>query len=328
MATLLVNHKMNPALAARVHASVTGQRGKLSAPHSTARWMSRVRFGVVAGLVVLVVSIGVSLRREKAELEQARAALLLQWSAQADSLSTQDQSFTERAEKSLNGLTGPFTSDLVADELKTPGAFAKALTRPAVYVRGALSALEGSSAAVARAASDSGKDTLLLCLMDPPPARDEKTLLAKARLALSGGNAFLQATHSALRLFDAEVGLPILLPPWSERIKTAKSTPDLQRIERELKRAPLASAKRALRAELLIAVLDEPSDKGTVTELDGEAPHYIRLNVIELYSAKALLKMRKRVDPGWVTPNRRSQYARELDGCRFALDVLATVRGE
>jgi len=142
------------------------------------------------------------------------------------------------------------------------------------------------------------------------------------------GNAFLQATQSALRLYDAEVGLPILLPSWSERIKTAKSAPDLQRIERELKRAPLASAQRVLRAELLIAVLDEPSDQGTVTELDGEAPHYIRLNVIELDSAKVLLRTRKRADPSWVTANRRSQYARELDGCRFAIDVHATVRGE
>ena len=164
--------------------------------------------------------------------------------------------------------------------------------------------------------------------MDPPPTRDEKALLAKARLAMSGGSAFLQATQSALRLYDAEVGLPILLPPWSERIKAAKGAQELQRIERELKRAPLASAKRALRSELLIAVLDEPSDQGTVTELDGEAPHYIRLNLIELDSAKALLRIRKRVDPSWITANRRSQYARELDGCRFALDVYAKVRGE
>ena len=319
---------MNPALAARVHASVTGQRNKPSVSHSTARWMSRVRFGVVTGLVVLAVSIILSLRHEKAELEQSRAALFTQWQAQAGSISPRDQTFIKRVEQSLSGLTGLYTSDLVADELKISGAFAKALTSAAVYVRGPVSTLDGSSAAVAKVAADSGKDTLLLCLMDPPPTRDEKTLLAKARLAMSGSNAFLQATQSALRLYDAEVGLPILLPPWSARIKTAKNAQDLQRIEREFKRAPLASAKRLLRSELLIAALDEPSDKGTVTELDGEAPHYIRLAVIELNSAKVLLRMRKRVDPSWVTANRRSQYARELDGCRFAFDVHATVRGE
>ena len=63
------------------------------------------------------------------------------------------------------------------------------------------------------------------------------------------------------------------------------------------------------------------------TELDGENAHYVRLVVLELETGRALLVVRRQVDPTWVSPNRRSLYARELDGCKLALEVRDAVQG-
>lgn len=91
------------------------------------------------------------------------------------------------------------------------------------------------------------------------------------------------------------------------------------RLEREFKRAPLAATKATLTAERLLAVFDEPNDAGGVTEMDGEHAHSVRVLMWDLTTNKLLLKFRTKVDPAWITPNRRSQYARELDSCKLAV---------
>jgi hypothetical protein len=162
--------------------------------------------------------------------------------------------------------------------------------------------------------------------MAPPRDRDEKTLLVSARFALAGGSPLHRSTQTVSRLHDVEVGLPLLQRPWRERISAARSDLELQRLENEFRRTSINLTKQALRSELLIIAIDERNLPGTVTELDGEAPHDIRLMITELSTNRLLLRVRKRVDPSWITPNRRPQYARELDGCRFALAVRETVR--
>ncbi len=325
MATLLVNPKMNPALAARIEASVSGRKGRRTASHVTARWTSWVRIGLVVGVAWLAVSILLSVRRERAELAHARASLLARWREQSVSLTPKERTFLERVDRALATLRGSAPGEVITAEVRAAGGLLKVLGRPAVYLRGPVALLDGTAGAVTRAAADSGKDTLLLCLLDPPSGRDEKTLLTKARLALGGGTSLAEQTQNVLRLHDAEVGLPVLLDPWSERIKAARDGQALSRVERDFKRTPIGAAKRALRSELLIAVLDEPTDKASITELDGEAPHMVRLAIVELDSARTLLSIRRHVDPNWISPRRRPQYARELDGCRFAIDVHEAV---
>jgi hypothetical protein len=281
----------------------------------------------VALLVWLAVSIVVSVRHERAALERTRQALFAQWSAEATSLKPEDHAFLDRVQHPLADLRGAYAGDFIAPELRLPEALARLLARSAIYFRATEMALDGSPAAIARAASESGKDTLLLCLLIPPPNATEKTLLAKARLAMAGGAAFMQPTQTAMRLNDVQAGLPVLQKAWGDRIRAAKTESELQQLEREFKRAPLGSTKRALHAELLIGALDERSDGGSVTELDGEAPHNIRLVVTELASNRVLIRLRRHADPSWITANRRPQYARELDGCRFALDVHGAVHG-
>lgn len=327
MSTLLVNQKMDAALIERIEASLSGRRKQGGAAHSTARLTSLVRLGAALGIIAVVAAAVVARHRERAELARARAALFETWTAQTTPMAPGDRGFLPRLEQVLAGFSGAYPGDLVAESLGTMGRFLAVLTRPSVYVRGPLGAF-GSPAGVAKAASESGKDALLLCLLEPPASRAEKTLLTKARIALGGGASVQQATPSVRRLHDIEVSLPFLLPSWGERVQDAKDMQALLRLERELKKAPVLAAKSVLRAELLIAALDEPNDAGGVTELDGEHAHSIRLLILDLVADKPLLRIRRQLDPSWITPNRRSQYARELDGCKFALDVHDAVHAQ
>ena len=112
---------------------------------------------------------------------------------------------------------------------------------------------------------------------------------------------------------------------WGERLKNASNEVELRRLELVWRKAPIGAAKKVVQAELVIAVFDEPAT-GEVTELDGESAHDVRIVLVDLSCGKPLLRLRRRVDPGWITPNLRSRYARELDGCKFAMAVRDAVR--
>lgn len=324
MPTFLVSRKMNPALARRVEASVTGRLRRGTATHASARLMRRVRVIFGLGLVALIVSIVLSLRHEHDMLRKTRESLASKWEAETTTLHGTDPDFVRTVETKLVELANRYSGDFIAEELKPKGAFAQVMAKPAVYIRGPLASF-ASSDTVAKASRESGKDTLLLCLVDPPEERDEKALLEQARVSLFSSVAMQAATSNVLRFYDAEAGMPYLSSAFADRIKDAKDDLQLELLSREFRVAPIALAKRAVRSELLIFVVDEPVEKPGVTELDGEGPHYVRLFVLSLDKMTTLLRLRKHVDPSWIRPNRRPQYARELDGCRLALDVRDSI---
>ncbi len=320
MTTLLVNPKMNPALARRVEVAVTGRASQSSVRLS--RWM---RIAFAAGLAGVIAIIYLSLRHEYAAQRQVRDELASQWGQQARELTERDRGFLKRVETKLVELANQYPGDFVADELKADGVFSELLARPAVYVRGPLGAFSGSKG-VERVATESGKDALLLCLLDPPAARDEKSLLEKARATVIGDSTLRTTWDHVFRLYDAEAALPLLEDSFAERINDADSREQIALLARQFKAAPVSRAKRAAQSEVLIAAFDEPNDKATATELDGEAPHTVRLAVLNLDKMTPWLRVRRHVDPSWISANRRPQYARELDGCRLALDVRSTLK--
>jgi hypothetical protein len=128
----------------------------------------------------------------------------------------------------------------------------------------------------------------------------------------------------ARRLHDAEDGLRQLLAPWEERVDNARELRDLERIQAELAKVPVAETKRAAEAELLIAAMDE-SDEAGPADLDGERAHQVRVTIVDIRAAKVLLRLRKHVDPNWLATTTRSNFASAVDGCALALDVRADV---
>jgi hypothetical protein len=327
MATFLTTAKMDPALVARIEASVSGRRKKQPGRAAAAapRLVSVARVGVLLFVVAVVYMVVGVRRKEKQDVSLARTELLLAASKNSASLTPYEMTSVARAEAWLVNFSRGYDGEVVADELRAPGALGATFARPTVYVRGAIGAFS-SSRRIAEAATTSAKDALLLCLLEPPSARAEKDLLAKVRIAYAGGPVMEEHTKNVRRLHDAEVGLPFLTPQWAERVQNAPELADLTRLKRDLDRAPIESAKQAARAGLLLVAMDEPGTGGGPTELDGERTHWVRLGLVDMASEKILLSTRKLVDPSWISLAKKSEYASGLDGCGLAFDVHEIVR--
>jgi hypothetical protein len=125
------------------------------------------------------------------------------------------------------------------------------------------------------------------------------------------------------RLHEAEIGLPLLLPPWSAKVSAASEPRELAPLKTELERAPLARAKEALRAQVLLVVIDEPGAAGSLTELDGERAHDVRVILVDLATDRVVLRQKRHVDPSPWSQSARTDFATGLDSCALAFDVRA-----
>jgi hypothetical protein len=329
MATFLVNAKMSPELAARVEASVRGGARPSGRAKRVRRTTSLLRLVLVVTLLVAGWLAVTSRQRSQRELEETRASLLGAADAAGKDLTPEDRRTPDRAQLWLARLSDsrPYEGDVTDGELRGAEAFAAELRRPMIYVRGPIMAFGGSTEATRAAAAASGKDALLLCLLERPKARKESSLLEQARIAYAGGAALEERTATVRRLHDAEVGLPFLEPSWTERVREAESAADLARLRQDFEHAPIERARRAAKAGLMLVALDEPGDGKGPTELDGERPHYVRVALVDLRGDRILLRRRLAVDPSWISPGRRPSYAAGLDSCALAYDLHERLQG-
>ncbi len=129
MPSLLTTRKMDPELRARVQASVEGRRrapGTKLAP----RIMSLIRIGTFGGMIGLLIWLGLFVRRTHRELESDRSALLDRVRREAAQLSPDEKAATSRILPWLAQFSGAYEGDLVAEELRSNGAFASVLATP------------------------------------------------------------------------------------------------------------------------------------------------------------------------------------------------------
>jgi hypothetical protein len=322
MPTFLVTSKMSPELRARVQASVQGRRAAPGA-RLKARSISLLRVSAVTLLVVTVWT-AIALRARAVErLEAERRLLIERVERESLGLTERDRRIVDRVTTFLQAASGTYAGDTVDEALRTSGSLASVLARPSVYLRAPLASLAGADS-LARAASVSFNDALVLCLLEPPAARTEKSLLSRAKSAYAGGERARAAAHVE-RLSDALVGLPYLSREWAAQVRSAENSFALERLDQRLSRAPLAGARRAAKAELLLFAIDEPGEAGVPAELDGERPHQVRIGVVDLTADKVLLRLRRKVDPSWISSNARAEFASGIDSCGLALDVHAAV---
>jgi hypothetical protein len=327
MPTFLTTSKMSPALAARVEASVTGR----SVDNANTRATGRRRVKAIARIVlVLALVLGLwsgfsAWRQSRIALESARVHLLDKARSESATLSASDKHAIAHVQAWLVRLTGLWEGDALDDQLGVSGLTPFVGAGPFLYVRGPIDALSQPSTIEAAAAA-SVKDTLLLCLIDPPSARTEKVLVDKVRVASGAASALEIQTPNAHRLDELFAGMPFLLPPWSDAVRVAPDRETIARMQRDFERAPIALAKQAARASLLLVAIDEPGPREGPTELDGERPHAIRLYLVDLEADKPILRLRRTVDPSWISNNRRPHYARGIDSCAFAFDVQDTIK--
>ncbi len=325
MPTLLTTRRMSPELAARVRRSV---RGRDVAPGArlAPRAMAVLRFTALALVVGSAAWLFFVHRRSSAELERARAEQLARFQREAKPLGKEQRNLPQRVKPWLSKGAGPYEGDFVAPELRGAEAFDATLARPTVYVRGPVEGFH-TDTAVSESAGASLKDTFVYCLLDTPKSRSEKVFHSRARAVYSSSVKFREATAHVERLQAALVGLPYLAPGWESRLREAETELELDKLTRAFDRAPLEAARRAAKSSQLLFLLDEPGDGTGPTELDGERPHQVRVHLVDLESQKLLLRLRRRVDPAFISAAARAEYASAIDGCQLALDVRESVTG-
>jgi hypothetical protein len=323
--TLLVTDRMSPALRARIEASVNGRRptpGRRSKPMA----LAMLRMSLVLVCLLAIGTFAMARRRAAVELEADRASLLERFKKETSGLTAEERAVGERVQAVLERAAGPYPGDSVTAELRGP-AFMATLARPTVYVRGPVQSFTRTSG-LRDSASSSFVDAFVFCLFDPPSSRTEKLLLNRARSAHAGGERVTKAAPHVARLYHALAGLPFLSRTWEARVQSAQKARELEILRRDFERAPLANAKQAAKAELLLYAMDEAGDRSVPAELDGERPHYVRVGLFDLDSKKQLLALRRKVDPSWLSPTSRAEYATGIDACSLALDVREEVTGE
>jgi hypothetical protein len=152
-------------------------------------------------------------------------------------------------------------------------------------------------------------------------------MIETVRAAYAGGAATEKVAPHVRRLDEAEVGLPFLAPAWADRVAKTDEPGELVTFRRAYDKAPIARAREAAHAEVLVYAIDEEGDGKAPAELDGERPHAMRVAVVDLVSAKVLFRARKTVDPSWISTSHRADFASGLDGCALAMDLRATMNG-
>jgi len=315
MPTLLVQHKMHPALRARIAATLKrssggGGRRLMDAPTAIAA----LRVLAVLSIVSLAVALYVVRKRAQERFEHKRASIVAAIQSQTAVLTDDDRRTLPRVEAWIAQFSQSYDGDVVTDEARS---FDAMIARETIYLRGPLPDYTDAKN-VAPASEQSAKDTFLACLFSPPTARTEDIVLAHLHAV---GETMEQRTSNVVLLRDAELGAKFISPAWITRIEQATSLQELALLQHDQAHAPIDAAVKASRARQLLVVLDEVAAGGGFAELEGDRPHTARVAVVELPTERVLLRLRKEVDPTWISSGRKRKYSLSLDGCVLAMDV-------
>ena len=313
MPTLLTNRRMPAELRARVEASVGGRTASRVKP---ARFRAIVRMLFAISVVATVVWTFAHNRVAARELERRRATLELALRTQSRSLTPHDRAAIAADEGLLRAFAETYAGDVAAIDFAVPGA----LAAPMVWVRGPVDAF-ASGPATQKTAMASIDEAFVRCLFDPPRSRRERDVLDKTRAAY----AATAPLPNVYRLAEAYTADLLLAPQFEARVASADER-ELGVLEHRVERARLGEVKKALAAILLLAIFDEPGDPKVAADLDGERPHDVRVEIVDLQSSKVLLRSRKHVDPSAWSATSRAEWASGMDSCALAFDVRQVPR--
>jgi len=322
MPTFLTTPKMEPELAARIEASVTGKPAGTSI--LSPKVVSFLRFAGIVGFIGIVVWLFVVRRRAAEALEADRHALLAQVRVFSERLTETDKRIVPRAEAWVAERAGAYEGDFVDESLRGEGMKAT-LANPILYLRGPLEGFK-TSQGITDMAQTSFRDSFVLCLFDPPAKATEKTLREAARAVLSDNDRSRVTVH-VMRFHTARVGLPFVVSQWDARMRAATDAREFAEMRSLLKRVSLDDSVKAMKARLLLVAMDEPKDGTGPSEIDGANRHHVRVMLQDFESDKLLLRQRILVDPAWIPTNRRSDHANGMNSCELGMAVRATMMG-
>jgi hypothetical protein len=315
----LTNDKMSPELRERIEASLRGSRpAARRAPPSRVRLVVRlVTMTVIVGCVLLL---GLRYRQGHSHLDTARQQLLAEHARLTAPASEQAPPRIGLTRDLLVAEAGVYLGDHVAPNLRREGALGRLAERGVLYVRGPVASLRGRGSLPA-AIAESRRDAFVNCLFAPPSSTTEREMLPTVAASYRGRAPRVPVLRLQA-LFAVE---PFLGDAWRTRLRAATSVAEVRDHRQEMERAELSRAAEAVRADLLVFVLDEPKKPGTHAELDGANDHMVRVGIFDLGANETLLRLRRRMEPSWISEARRVEFARGLNGCRLAVDVVGAL---
>lgn len=316
MPSLLTNHKMPATLRARVEASLKSDA--LARVGGANRRQGNVLFRVLllSGLCAFGVFLVLSFRQAEREFVAEKTALIERYRAQSTPI---DQAFEKRlaiVDHVLSGALEPYAGDIGSAELESPLRLEDLLAKPLLYIRGPQRGFR-TDAERREQAEQAGPDALPRCLMIPPPNDEETTLLRHL------GRVYQPKVLSGrfVSLTRAYRAVDFLHSSFKKRLDGADTARSLPYLEAELRAAELPLAVGLREASYFFYVLDEPKVPGTVADFDGEAEHHIRMGLVALDGGATIFRLRRLVNPEWISEKSRLAYSRELNSCRLAWQI-------
>jgi hypothetical protein len=312
MATFLVTPSMSPALRARVERAVSH---RARARHHAAKLGMDRTFAskeplklprilpIALGALIATLAV-LAIRHERRALAAERSALLAAIEERRAALPRGFEGSLATIDRAA-GETASGAPEVVDPALRERGALDALLRRPAVYVHATAAEL-ADAPKIGDAARASMKDAFLVCLTSPPPSATERELLGKVRGVYFGGAKVDEATANVRRLADARVVLGPLGSAFADAARVTEERAVLHRMRRDLEATPLDAAKKALAAEVLIAVADLPQGA--------------RVSIVDLAANKPLLRVERRTAERDLSSS-AAMYRAEIDACALALAV-------
>lgn len=311
MGTFLVTPRMNPALRARVERACSS---KARARHQAANvglkevFAKREAFRPAKLLPLLALLLigglmGAMVIHERRALESERGALLADQAGLRAGLPPGHEGLIAETDRILlEAAVEAEAPDLIDPALRAEGALDATLRRPALYVRAPAAELSNTRG-IDDAARGSDKDAFLVCLMYPPASTSERDLLVKVRGVYFAGAKVDDQTANVRRLAEARLGLAVLGPEFENSVRAAQDRGVLKRLRRDLEKAPVDLAKKAVGAELLLIVADSRSGA--------------RVTLVDITAKKTLLRLRLRNEELTLT-SLGSSHRDELEACNLA----------
>lgn len=316
MPSFLTTERMSPQLKRRVLISLSSDMRERAGGAPQRKGHGLVRSLIAAGALGCAVLLFLTYRQSRAELRRERAELLSRYERERAPFTEPFRARLAHAERILAHATDTYAGDFLDPSLKQPGSLDALLRRPLAYVRGPIRAFQ-TEPDRRQSSREGGPDALIRCLLVPPPSIKESDLLRHL-------GRIYEPRRFSERFYDLEpahAGFSFVDAGFDAELVGAQRMKQVLALRSALLQADLRRAAHARDAELFAFAFDEPKPPGAVADLDGEAVHFIRFSIVELGTSRVWLRVRREVDPQWLSDKSRAAYSRELDGCRLAAEL-------
>lgn len=273
---------------------------------------------IALGVMCLSVALFISFKKSRAEFARSQAALTDRYERETVFF---DKSYEKRLmliETLLRDVPESYPGDFIDPSISESSALTKRLAAPFVYVRGPLLGFR-RQADRRNTWKDGGPGPFIRCYLMPPRDIKESTLLRHLGEVYQP-HAF---RDRFVNVDDAFKGHEFVQSNFKTRLQNATHMRELSSLTADLDTAKLRDARAFAPVTTFVYVLDEPKPQGVPSDFDGEAEHFMRIEAVDLEKSQVLYRVRRRVDPEWISEKSRLAYSRQLDSCRLAYELRA-----